>query len=63
MKLAQLKTVLRSPSGRVQDAVVYDYERNQVLKDGCSVEHAVEAYGEREVKRIQASGDRLVITI
>ena len=69
MKLKDLKLCLYSPTGEIQRAIVYDYNQNKDLEQGCSVEYAISHYGEYEVKRISScyeyiSGqDYLVITI
>ena len=63
MKLKDLKDVLTSERGSVQSAIVYDYNNNVDLVDGCSVEYAVANYGEYEVKRIGALNNELIITV
>jgi hypothetical protein len=69
MKLNDIKLLLHSTTGAIQRAIVYDYENNQDVEHGCSVEYAVANYGECEVKRISSyyncvdGNDYLVITI
>jgi hypothetical protein len=63
MKLKDLKPVLYSLCGDVQFAIVYDWEENRDLENGCSVEYAIDKYGDRPVRRIGAEGGQLVISI
>lgn len=63
MKLKELKPVLRSNRGGVQFCIVYDQALNVDIETGCSVEYAVEKYGERTVYRIEAFESQILITI
>lgn len=63
MKLCELKDILCSGRGSIQMAIVYDTETNKDIESGCSVDYAVLEYGNKEVKRIQADNDYLVISI
>lgn len=63
MKLKELKGVLRSTRGNVQVAIVYDSKKHADIESGCSIDYAVKTYGERELKRIEAYGDELVIIL
>jgi hypothetical protein len=54
MKLKELKTILYSKTGDYQWAIVYDWAKNIDLATGCSIEYAIEHYGECEVKRIRS---------
>jgi hypothetical protein len=63
MKLKELQSVLRSRRGGIQSAIVYDSASNTDLENGCSVEYAVEHYGDSEVQRIEAFENNLLITI
>ena len=63
MKLKDLKSVLWSSRGGICETIVYDYDSNQDLEFGCSVEYAVKKYAEKEVRRIEAQDNFLVITI
>ena len=63
MKLKDLSSVLYSTRGSIQHAIVYDQEKNADIESGCSIDHAVEKYGERELKHIEAFENQLVITI
>lgn len=63
MKLKKLKSILFSTTGDIQFAVVYDYEEQIDLENGCSIEYAIANYGEQTVRRIQAYEGELVIEI
>ena len=69
MRLKDLKPILYSTVGAIQWAIVYDYERNEDIEHGCSIEYAITHYEEYEVKRITSyyevstGNDYLVITI
>lgn len=63
MKLKDLGNVLRSTHGAIQFAIIWDEKECKDLENGCSVEYAVKEYGERTVKRINAYGNKLVITV
>jgi hypothetical protein len=62
MKLNQLKTILRSCRGSVQFAILYDSQTNADIDNG-SIDYIVEQYGEKEVKRIEAFENQLLITV
>lgn len=63
MKLNELKTVLYSPRGSIQFAIVYDSATNTDIENGCSVEYAIQQHGEKEVKHIEAFENQLIITV
>lgn len=63
MKLGDLKPVLWSSHGNIAQAIVYDQETNEDLEYGCSVDYAVKNYADREVRRIHAYNNFLVITV
>jgi hypothetical protein len=63
MKLKDLAPVLRSSTGAMQEAVVYDLDSNQDLASGCSVDYAVKHYGDMELDRITAYGHSLVLSV
>ena len=63
MKLKDLKEVLYSQTGNIQFAIVWDYNTMQDLENGCSVDYAVKEYGEKELKQITATDDKLILTI
>lgn len=52
MKLRELKPVLRSETGNLQSCIVYDWNKSTDIAHGCSVEYAINNYGESEVRRI-----------
>ena len=63
MKLKDLSCVLYSTRGSVQFAIVYDQEKNADLISGCSIDHAVKEYGDREIKRIEAFENQLLLIV
>ena len=63
MKLKEMESVLRSNRGAVQFAIVYDSKAKADIENGCAVEYAVKKYGEKEVLRIEAFENQLVITV
>ena len=63
MKLKDLEKVLYSTRGNVQFAIVYDQQKNTDLVAGCSIDYAVKEYGDRELKRIEAFENQLLLTI
>jgi hypothetical protein len=63
MKLKDLKPVLYSSRGAVQFAIVYDQEKNTDLENGCAIDYAVEKYGDRTVRHIEALENQLLVTV
>lgn len=63
MKLRYLKDVLYSVRGEVQWAIVYDYSNNVDLTPECSIEYAIENFGDRFVHRISASNNLIIISV
>lgn len=63
MKLKELKSILRSNRGTVQSAIVYDSKTNTDIENGCSIDYAVEQHGDKEVIRIEAFENQLLITV
>lgn len=63
MTLKDMKSVLYSSRGNVQFAIVYDSEKNIDIENGCSIDYAVEKYGDLNVKRIEAYENQLLLTI
>lgn len=63
MILRDLKGILYSNTGNIQFATVYDIDSDADLESGCSVEYAINHYGNMEVKRIQAYGNELIINL
>ena len=52
MKLKDLKPILRSTTGHLQECIVYDWKKNEDIAHGCSAEYAINNHGERTVLRI-----------
>ena len=63
MLLKELSTVLNSRRGYIQFAIVYDSEKNIDIENGCSVDYAIEKYGEKTVKHIDAFENMIVIEL
>ena len=67
MKLKDLKPVLRSTTGHIQWCIVYDWNNNRNLENGCSIEYAIEHYGGYIVRKIYShyvnSQDYLVVEV
>lgn len=63
MKLKELKSILYSNRGNVQFAIIYDSKTNEDIENGCSIDYAVERHGEKEVVRIEAFENQLLITV
>lgn len=63
MKLKDLADIIYSTRDFVVFAVVYDTTTRKDILSGCTVECAIEKYGEREVKRIIPEDNNLVIYI
>lgn len=67
MKLKELKEVLYSRTGEIQQAIIYNLNENKDVEYGCSIEFAMVNYGEYEVKRINSCYENdmscLLITI
>ena len=63
MKLKELKAILYSDTGFMHWAVVWDDTKKETIIEGCSVDYAVSNYGEREVERLYADNNYLVISV
>ena len=63
MKIKQLKNVLYSTTGNIQFAIVYDSKTHKDLENGCSIDYAVKHYGDRELIRIKAFENQLILYI
>lgn len=63
MKLKDLESVLYSTRGSVQFAIVYDHEKNIDIANGCSIDYVVKEFGERELKRIEAFENQLLLIV
>lgn len=63
MKIKDLKTIIYSKTGDFQFVIIYDLATNTDIENGCSIEYAVCHYGDKEVKRVSADENMIVITI
>ena len=63
MKLKELKTILYSTRNSVQFAIVYDSKTNTDIENGCAIDYAIQTYGDKEVIRIEAFKNNLLITV
>lgn len=67
MRLSDLKDILVSPFASIQKVILFNLSRERgeepELENGCSVEYAVENYGNLELKRIEAYNDYLVLYV
>ena len=63
MSIKDLQSVLYSNRGHVQFAILYDSETNADIEQGCSIDHIVEHHGDRELKRIEAFENQLLLTV
>lgn len=62
MKLNDLKTILYSSRDNLQFAILYDIKTNEDIEKGA-IDYIVANYGEKEVIRIEAIKNNLVITV
>lgn len=62
MKLKELKSVLYSNRGYIQHAILYDSKTNMDIATG-TIDKIVKDYGEKEINRIEAFENQLLITI
>lgn len=62
MKLKELKTILYSSRDNVQFAVIYDSKTNVDIAEGA-IDNIVSDHGEKEVIRIEAYKNALIITV
>lgn len=62
MKLKELKPVLRSNRGSVQFAILYDSKTNSDI-ESASIDYIVENYGDKDVIRIEAFENQLIVTV
>lgn len=63
MKLKDLKSVLYSNRGYTQYAIIFDSKTSTDIENGCTIDYAVQTHGEKEVKRIEAFENQLLITV
>lgn len=62
MKIKELKSVVFSSRDNIQFAILYDSKTNEDIADS-TIEYIVEYYGDKEVKRIEAVENQLLITV
>lgn len=62
MKLNELKGILKSNRGCTQFAILYDSRTNADIATG-TIDNIVANYGEKEVVRIEAFENQLIITV
>lgn len=62
MKLNELKSILYSNRGSVQLAILYDSKTNTDIASGI-IDYIVANFGEKEVIRIEAFENKLIITV
>lgn len=63
MKFKDLKSIIYSKTGDIQFVIIYDQATNTDIASECSIEYAICNYGNKEVKRITADYNNIVITI
>ena len=63
MKVNELKSVLFSRVGDIQSVIIYSRTERKEIKNGCSAEYAIKNYGEKELLRIQAANNSIVLII
>lgn len=63
MKIKDLKSIIYSKTGDIQFVIIYDWATNTDIANECSMEYAICNYGDKEVKRITAYENNIVITI
>lgn len=63
MKIGDLKDIAYSNHGCVQFAVLYDYNSQKDVENGCTVDYLIREYSELELYRIQAVDDLLVLEV
>lgn len=62
MKLKDLQGILYSSRGCTQFAILYDSKTGEDIVT-ASIDHIVAKYGEKEIKHIEASENKLIITV
>lgn len=63
MKVNELKGVLFSSIGYIQSVIIYSRTEHKEIINGCSAEYAIKNYGEKELLRIQAANNSIVLII
>ena len=62
MKLKELKPILYSTRCNLTMGILYDSSVDMDIETGC-VDYLIEKHGERDVKRLEADGNHVVITV
>lgn len=52
-----------SSIGDIQSVIIYSRTEHKEIKNGCSAEYAIKNYGEKELLRIQATNNSIVLII
>ena len=63
MKLNELESVLFSSMDNIQSVIIYSRTEHKEIENGCSAEYAIKNYGEKELLRIQATNNNIVLII
>lgn len=63
MKVNELKSVLYSRAGDMQSVIIYSITEHKDIRNGCSAEYAIKNYGDKELLRIQADNNNVVLII
>lgn len=63
MKVNELKSVLFSSIDNIQSVIIYSGTEHKEIINGCSAEYAIKNYGDKELLRIQADNNSIVLTI
>lgn len=63
MRLGELKSVLFSSIDNIQSVIIYSRTEHNEIENGCSAEYAIKNYGEKELLRIQAANNNIVLII
>ena len=63
MRLGELKSVLFSSIDNIQSVIIYSRIEHNEIENGCSAEYAIKNYGKKELLRIQAANNNIVLII
>lgn len=63
MKLKDLKGIIRSSRDGVEMVTIYSEKTFDDINSSCSIEYAIEEYGNYEVKRVTHESNALAIGI
>lgn len=63
MKVNGLKSVLFSSIDNIQSVIIYSRTECKEIENGCSAEYAIKNYGEKDLLRIQATNNSIVLII